>query len=213
MKMGNSSRKGIMRTLPFGAADIKRIDNGKFTTLKTITTMKQTFKTFVLASALALASTAAFAQSTQQSTQQRGNRLSPEAMIEQRANRIAQQMGLDTKLTKKFVSVYKSEQSAMREVMPQRGNRPPRGERPQGEPPRGERPQGNPPSMDGNNAQAPGRPQMSDEDKEKMEKIKTKYEKKYAKFFSQEQIAQMRKFQQQDRPSRRSEGKQKDSAN
>lgn len=175
--------------------------------------MKQTFKTFVLASALALASTAAFAQSTQQSTQQRGNRFSPEAMIEQRANRIAQQMGLDTKLTKKFVSVYKSEQSAMRELMPQRGNRPPRGERPQGEPPRGERPQGNPPSMDGNSAQAPGRPQMSDEDKEKMEKIKTKYEKKYAKFFSQEQIAQMRKFQQQDRPNRRPEGKQKDSAN
>ncbi len=174
--------------------------------------MKQTFKTFVLASALALASTAAFAQSTQQSAQQRGNRPTPEAMIEQRANRIAQQMGLDTKTTKKFISVYKSEQSAMRELMPQRGNRPPRGERPQGEPPRGERPQGNPPSMDGNNAQAPGRPQMSDEDKEKMEKIKTKYEKKYAKFFTQEQITQMRKFQQQDRPSRRPEGKKSENS-
>ena len=175
--------------------------------------MKQTFKTFMLAATLALASTAALAQSASQSTLQRGNRLSPEAMIEQRANRIAQQMGLDTKLTKKFVSVYKSEQTAMRELMPQRGNRPPRGERPQGEPPRGERPQGNPPSMDGNNAQAPGRPQMIDEDKQKMEKLKTKYNKKYAKFFTQEQIDQMRKFQQQDRPSRRPEGKKANSAN
>lgn len=185
--------------------------------------MKQTIKTFVLASALAMASTAAFAQSSSKSTQQSGNRPSPEKMIEQRANSIAQKMGLDEKTTKKFLSVFKSEQSAMRELMPQRGNRPPSGERPQGNPPSGERPQGNPPSgerpqgnppsMDENNTQGPGRHQMSDEDKQKMEKLKTKYEKKYAKFFTQDQISQMRKLQEQDRPSRNHESKQENRKN
>lgn len=84
--------------------------------------MKQTVKTFMFAIALAMASTATFAQSNSQN----GNRPSPEAMMEQRANSIAKQMGLDAKTTKKFVSVFKSEQNDMRDVLPKRGGMPPR---------------------------------------------------------------------------------------
>ncbi len=166
--------------------------------------MKQTIKTFAFALALTAASSAAFAQNHQQN----GNRPSREAMTEQRANSIAKQMGLDEKTTKKFVSVYKSEQNDMRELMPKRGGRPQgkghvQGQQSQGNPPQGECPQGNPPAMNGNNGNCcngnNGRPQMSDEDKQKMEKVKAKYNKKYAKFFSQDQITQMYKLQEQER--------------
>ncbi len=166
--------------------------------------MKQTIMTFALAAALAMASTTASAQSR--------NHVSPETMIEQQANRIAQQMNLDAKTTKKFVSVYKSEQSAMRELMPQRSGRPQGGGRPEGMPPRGERPEGNPPAMNGSDAKAPARPQMSEENRQKMDKLKAKYEKKYAKFFTQEQISQMRKYGEQNRANRRPQSKQQDTA-
>ena len=165
--------------------------------------MKQNVKTFMFAIALTMASAATFAQGNSQN----GNRPSPEAMMEQRANNIAKQMGLDAKTTKKFVSVFKSEQNDMREVLPKRGGRPPKGERPQGNPPSGERPQGNPPSMNGNGGKGTGSPQMSNEDKQKMAKIKEKYNKKYAKFFSQDQITQMYKLQEQERANHQPRGK------
>lgn len=155
--------------------------------------MKQTVKTFMFAIALTMASTATFAQNNSQ----KGNRPSPEAMMEQRANSIAKQMGLDAKTTKKFVSVFKSEQNDMREVLPKRG----------GMPPKGERPQGNPPSMNGKDGKGMGRPQMSNEEKQKMAKIKEKYNKKYAKFFSQDQIKQMYKLQEQERSNHQPKGK------
>ena len=163
--------------------------------------MKQTIKTFIFATALTLASTASFAQDTPK----RGNRPSPEAMMEQRANNIAKQMGLDAKTTKKFISVFKSEQNDMRELMPKRGGMPPRGELPKGNPPTGEHPQGNPPSMNGNSGK--GRPEMSHETKQKMAKVKEKYNKKYAKFFSQDQISQLYKLQEQERANHPSKGK------
>ncbi len=153
--------------------------------------MKQTIKTFIFAVALTMASTVSFAQDKPQ----RDNRPSPEAMMEQRANSIAKQMGLDAKTTKKFVSVFKSEQNDMRELMPKRGN----------VPPRGERPQGNPPSMNENGGK--GRPQMSEENKQKMAKVKEKYNKKYAKFFSQDQITQMYKLQDQERANHQPKGR------
>ena len=158
--------------------------------------MKQNVKTFMFAIALTMASAATFAQGNSQN----GNRPSPEAMMEQRANNIAKQMGLDAKTTKKFVSVFKSEQNDMRDVLPKRGGMPPKGERPQGNPP-----QGNPPSMNGNKGM--GRPQMSSEEKQKMAKIKEKYNKKYAKFFSQDQITQMYKLQEQERANHHPRGK------
>ncbi len=158
--------------------------------------MKQNVKTFMFAIALTMASAATFAQGNSQN----GNRPSPEAMMEQRANNIAKQMGLDAKTTKKFVSVFKSEQNDMRDVLPKRGGMPPKGERPQGNPP-----QGNPPSMNGNKGM--GRPQMSSEEKQKMAKIKEKYNKKYAKFFSQDQITQMYKLQEQERANHQPRGK------
>ncbi len=170
--------------------------------------MKQTVKTFMFAIALTMASTATFAQNNSE----KGNRPSPEAMMEQRANSIAKQMGLDAKTTKKFVSVFKSEQNDMREVLPKRGGMPPKGERPQGNPPQGnppsgERPQGNPPSMNGKDGKGMGSPQMSNEEKQKMAKIKEKYNKKYAKFFSQDQIKQMYKLQEQERSNHQPKGK------
>ena len=88
----------------------------------------------------------------------------------------------------------------MRDVLPKRGGMPPKGERPQGNPP-----QGNPPSMNGNKGM--GRPQMSSEEKQKMAKIKEKYNKKYAKFFSQDQITQMYKLQEQERANHQPRGK------
>ena len=69
--------------------------------------MKQTIKTFIFATALTLASTASFAQDTPK----RGNRPSPEAMMEQRANNIAKQMGLDAKTTKKFIRYRRLERT------------------------------------------------------------------------------------------------------
>ena len=171
--------------------------------------MKQTVKTFMFAITLTLASSATFAQNNSE----RGNRPSQDNMMEQRANSIAKQMGLDAKTTKKFISVFKSEQNDMKELMPQRGGMPPKGERPQGnsqqqgERPQGERPQGNPPSMNENGGK--GGPQMSNENKQKMAEIKKKYNKKYAKFFSQDQISQMYKLQEQARPNHQSKGNRK----
>ncbi len=151
--------------------------------------MKQGIKTILLATALTFTLGTAMAQDNQ--GKGKGNRPSPEQMMEKRGNNIAKQLGLDEKTTKKFLSVYKSEQSDMRELMPKRGGMPPRGERPQGNPP-----QGNPPAMDGN--QPKGRPQMSEEDKKKMDSLRQKYNKKYAKFLSQEQIAKVYELQKQE---------------
>ncbi len=154
--------------------------------------MKQGIKTILLATALTFTLGSAMAQDNQG----KGNRPSPEQMMEKRGNNIAKQLGLDEKTTKKFLSVYKSEQSAMRELMPKRGGMPPRGERPQGTPPQGNPPQGNPPAMDGNKPK--GKPQMSEEDKKKMDSLRQKYNKKYAKFLSQEQIAKVYELQKQE---------------
>lgn len=171
--------------------------------------MKQGIKTFMFAIALSMTCSMAMAQG---SNQNNGNRPSHEQMVEQQANSIAKQLGLDAKTSKKFVSVYKSEQSDMRNLMPQRrggmgmppkGGMPPTGQRPT----QGERPQGNPPAMNGNKPM--GRPQMSDEDKKKVENLKQKYNKKYAKFLSQDQITKVYQLQEQERAKRRPQAKQK----
>ncbi len=168
--------------------------------------MNATIKTWVIAALLLATSGATFAQDNSRPDRQSGNRPSREEMVERRANNIAKQLGLDAKASKKFLSVYKKEQSDMMELMPgRRGGMPPRGERPQGERPQGnpparpqgERPQGNPPSMNGNPSF--GRPQMSEENKKKVDSIKQKYNKKYAKFLSQDQINKMYQLQEQER--------------
>lgn len=179
--------------------------------------MTQSIKTFLLAMAISMTGTATFAQDKPQG----GQRPSPEAMMEQRANSIAKQMGLDAKTTKKFISVFKSEQRDMRELMPKRGGMPPRGERPPGNPPKGNPPQGNPPKGNppqgnppkGNppamNGKSMDKPKMSEEEKQKMAKVREKYNKRYAKFFSQAQIAQMYKLQEQERANHQPKGKHK----
>lgn len=177
--------------------------------------MKQTIKTWMFAALLLATSSATFAQdNNSQSDKQRDNRPSREEMIERRGDNIVKQLGLDEKTSKKFLTVYKKEQSEMMEMMPRRGgDKSQRGERPQGERqqgnpparPQGEKPQGNPPSMDGN--QSAGRPQMSEEDQKKMDSIKQKYNKKYAKFLSQEQISKMYQFQEQERQKGHPNGK------
>ena len=140
--------------------------------------MKQNIKTFLFAALLIGACSTGYAQDNN-----REGRPSHEEMVERQASDIASQMGLDEKTTKKFLSVYKSEQSDMMELMP----------RPSGRPPRGEH---------------RGGPQMSEEDKKKMEEVKTKYRKKYSKFLSDEQIEQVYKLQQQQRDKHRPGGKQ-----
>lgn len=150
--------------------------------------MKKTTRTIVFAFAMMMASTATFAQSNTQ------NRSLPstEQMTENRANNIAKQMGLDEKTTKKFVAIFKSEQDDMREFMPKRGSMPPRGERPQWTPAQG--------NQTSTGERRPARmPQMSDEDKKKMETVREKYNKKYLKILSQEQVTQMRSLQKQER--------------
>lgn len=93
--------------------------------------MKQNIKTWMLTAALMATGVAAQAQNFEQNE---GNRPSPEEMMEKRGSSIAQQLGLDKKATKKFLSVYKKQQTEMMQLMP-RGGMPPRGERPQGERP------------------------------------------------------------------------------
>ncbi len=167
--------------------------------------MKKTIKTWMFAAIFMATSSATFAQvNNSQGDNQRGNRPSREQRIEQGANNIAKQLGLDSKTSKKFLDVYKKEQNEMMEMMPRRGGgMPPRGERPQGNPPaRPEgnppaRPQGNPPAMNGN--QPEGRPQMSEDHKKKIDSLKQKYNKKYAKFLSQDQISKMYQIQEQER--------------
>ena len=168
--------------------------------------MKQEIKTFIFAIALSMTCGMAMAQGYQNG----GNRPSREQMVEKQANSIAQQLGLDSKTCKKFVSVYKSEQNDMMNLMPRRGGMgmppkdgmPPIGQRPT----QGERPQGNPPAMNGNKPM--GRPQMSDEDKKKVETLKQKYNKKYAKFLSQDQITKVYQLQEQERANRHTQAKQ-----
>ena len=170
--------------------------------------MKQTIKTCMLAALLMATTSATFAQNNN------GNRPSHEQMVENRANNIAKQLGLDSKTTKKFLSVFKSEQNDMKEMMPGGGGMPPRGERPQGERPQGNPParpegdnqnrQGNPPSMNGGQHQ--GGPQMSEADQKKMYSVKQKYNKKYAKFLSQDQINKMYQLQEQERGKNRPDG-------
>lgn len=164
--------------------------------------MKQNMKTFLFATLLMATTSVTFAQSNG-ARNNGGNRPSREQMIENQANNIAKQLGLDAKTSKKFLSVYKSEQNDMRELMPKRGGMPPR----DGMPPRGEHPQGNPPSGkpgDMKQGEAPkgapkGMPKMSEEDQKKMKSIKDKYNKKYSKFLTQEQI---QKVYQLQRPKR-----------
>lgn len=162
--------------------------------------MKQDIKTFVVASLLMASTTITFAQDQKQD---RGNRPSPEQMTEQQAQIIAKQLGLDEKTSKKFLSVYKSEQNDMRELMPRRGGMKPKGERPQGMRPQGDRQQGNPPAdFKRGNGQRGNQP-MSEETQKKVKELKEKYNKEYAKFLSQEQIEQVYKLQEQGRGSRR----------
>ena len=83
--------------------------------------------------------------------------------------------------------------------MPKRGGMPPRGERPQGNPPSGK-------PGDMKQGEAPkgaqkGIPKMSEEDQKKMQNIKDKYNKKYSKFLTQEQIQKVYQLQRQ-RPKR-----------
>lgn len=170
--------------------------------------MKQNIKTFLFAALLIGAYSTGYAQDNN-----REGRPSHEEMVERQASDIATQMGLDEKTTKKFLSVYKSEQSDMMELMPRPSGRPPRGERPEGNPPQGNPPQGNPPAdaPSGDmqqNGEHRGGPQMSEEDQKKMEEVKTKYRKKYSKFLSDEQIEQVYKLQQQQRDKHRPGGKQ-----
>lgn len=150
--------------------------------------MRKTTATFVFAIAVMMASTTTSAQSNTQ------NRSLPtmEQMAENRANNIAKQMGLDEKTAKKFVSLFKSEQNDMQEFMPKRGGMPPRGERPQWTPA-----QGNQTST--GERRLTRMPQMSDENKKKMETVREKYNKKYLKILSQEQVTQMRNLQKQER--------------
>lgn len=51
--------------------------------------------------------------------------------------------------------------------------------------------------MNGN--QPEGRPQMSEDHKKKIDSLKQKYNKKYAKFLSQDQISKMYQIQEQER--------------
>lgn len=149
---------------------------------------KQLLKTFALAFAMTAVSTASFAQDANRSS----NRPSREQMVETQANNIAKLLGLDDKTTQKFLSVYKSEQEDMRQLMPPRGRggMPPRGQRPpEGQDLKQGKPSGNP-------------PKMSEEDQKKIASLKETYNKKYSKFLSQEQITQMYKLQEQERSKR-----------
>ena len=147
---------------------------------------KQLLKTFALAFAMTAVSTASFAQDANRS----GNRPSHEQMVETQANNIAKQLGLDDKTTKEFLTVYKSEQEDMRQLMPRRG----RG----GMPPRGQQPKANGQDLEqGKPSRNP--PKMSEEVQKKIASLKETYNKKYSKFLSQEQISQMYKFQEQER--------------
>ena len=153
---------------------------------------KQFLKTFALAFAMTAVCTASFAQDANRS----GNRPSREQMVETQANNIAKQLGLDDKTTKKFLSVYKSEQEDMRQLMPRRGQRPSDGQRPEanGQDLKQGKPSGNP-------------PKMSEEDQKKIASLKETYIKKYSEFLSQEQITQMYKLQEQERSTRHFGGK------
>ncbi len=160
--------------------------------------MKQVIKTWMFATILLATSSISFAQdNSMHGEHQRGNRQPHEEMMEHRADNIAKQLGLDAKTSKKFLSVYKKEQSEMMEMMhPHKG-----GDKFQ----RGERPQGNPPTRKGK--PSAGRPQMSENDRKKMDSIKQKYNKKYAKFLSQEQISKMYQLQEQERQKGRPNGR------
>ena len=156
---------------------------------------KQLIKTFALAFAMTAVSTASFAQDANKSS----NRPSREQMVETQANNIAKQLGLDDKTTKKFLSVYKSEQEDMRQLMPRRGRggMPPRGQRP----PEGQQPEANGQNMKQEKPSS-NPPKMSEEDQKKIASLKETYNKKYSKILSQEQITQMYKLQEQERSTR-----------
>lgn len=161
---------------------------------------KQLLKTFALAFAMTAVNIASFAQDANRSS----NRPSHEQMVETQANNIAKQLGLDDKTTKKFLSVYKSEQEDMRQLMPRRGRggMPPRGQRP----PEGQQPEAN--GQDLKQGKPSGNlPKMSEEEQKKIASLKETYNKKYSKFLSQEQITQMYKLQEQERNKRHFGGK------
>ena len=154
--------------------------------------MKQIFKTFMIVAALTATTSSIYAQDNNRNYRQ--DRPSPEQMIEQQANSIANQLGLNAKTSKKFLSVYKSQHNDMMQLMPRGGGMPPKGERQQGDrTQQRQRPQGERPS---------GRPQMSEANQKKMASLKEKYDKKYSKFLSQSQIEQMYKIQEQERSKR-----------
>ena len=180
--------------------------------------MRKTIKTSMFAIILLATSSAANAQANVSQSGHRGiNRPSPEKRIENMAKKIANQLGLDEKTSKKFQELYKKEQNDMMETMPSKGNgmpqmggqqgNPPMGG-PQGNPPMGG-PQGNPPSMNG--GQPMGGPQMSETKKKDLDAIKKKYNKKYAKLLSQEQINKMHEIQEQERQKNRPNDKHKPS--
>lgn len=189
--------------------------------------MRKTIKTSMFAIILLATSSAANAQTNVSQSSHRGiNRPSPEKRIENMAKKIANQLGLDEKTSKKFQELYKKEQNDMMETMPSKGSgmpqmggqqgnppmggpqgNPPMGG-PQGNPPMGG-PQGNPPSMNG--GQPMGGPQMSETKKKDLDAIKKKYNKKYAKLLSQEQINKMHEIQEQERQKNRPNDKHKPS--
>ena len=177
--------------------------------------MKNNFKT--LMTGMVLLATCAVGNAQNTDNRGFGGGQMGEQSVETRGNAIAKELGLDASTTKKFLSVYKKEQSAMQELMPSRGQRPegnpPSDKRPQGNPPQGapgdmgqggRRPQGNPPSGDfqqnetnrNNNSSSRRRgPQMSEETRKKMEEVQTKYKKQYGKFLSEEQIQKVYQHQ------------------
>ena len=189
--------------------------------------MRKTIKTSMFAIILLATCSAANAQANDSQGGHRGiNRPSPEKRIENMAKKIANQLGLDEKTSKKFQELYKKEQNDMMETMPSKGSgmpqmggqqgnppmggpqgNPPMGG-PQGNPPMGG-PQGNPPSMNG--GQPMGGPQMSETKKKDLDAIKKKYNKKYAKLLSQEQINKMHEIQEQERQKNRPNDKHKPS--
>ena len=155
---------------------------------------RKSMKTIAFALAMMAMSTATYGQNGN------GNRPSREQMIETQANTIAQQLGLDSKTAKKFLSVYKSEQADMRELMPQRGGMPSKGSRSDAN--------GQKENMGKrSNGANMGTHNMSEEDQKKVASLKEKYNKKYSKFLNQEQITQMYKLQEQQRSQRQFGGR------
>lgn len=153
---------------------------------------KQNIKTFMVAIALMAAGTTVFAQEA--NADKKGNRPNREQRMENMANDIAQQLGLNEKTSKKFIKVFKEQQEERMKLMPRRGGMPPKGERPDGP-----RPESNSGQASQNSRPMGGmkRPPMSEEDMKKMKELDEKYDKEYAKILSKDQISQMNTIKQE----------------